>query len=142
MLKKNYHIGVATEKKNWLLVPVIHDADKKSIKEIHQELIEVTEKAVVGKLTLAEMQNSTFSMSNVGPLGSTGATPIINYPETALIAFHKTKKRPIVNDQDEIVIGHVMKLSMSFDHGVADGSKAFAFTTRFRMLRNNPYQLL
>ena len=88
------------------------------------------------------MQNSTFSMSNVGPLGSTGATPIINYPETALIAFHKTKKRPIVNDQDEIVIGHVMTLSMSFDHRVADGSTAVAFTNRFTSLIEHPHQLL
>nr|WP_281357899.1 dihydrolipoamide acetyltransferase family protein [Sporosarcina jiandibaonis] len=142
VLKKNYHIGFATETKNGLLVPVIHDADKKSIKEIHHELIELSEKAVTGKLSLAEMQNSTFSMSNVGPLGSTGATPIINYPETALISFHKTKKRPIVNDQDEIVIGHIMTLSMSFDHRVADGSTAVSFTNRFINLIEHPYQLL
>ncbi|QUW22030.1 2-oxo acid dehydrogenase subunit E2 [Sporosarcina sp. Marseille-Q4063] len=142
LLKKSYHIGFATETKNGLLVPVIHDADKKSIKEIHHDLIELTEKAVTGKLSLAEMQNSTFSMSNVGPLGSTGATPIINYPETALIAFHKTKKRPIVNDQDEIVIGHVMTLSMSFDHRVADGSTAVSFTNRFINLIEHPYQLI
>jgi 2-oxoisovalerate dehydrogenase E2 component (dihydrolipoyl transacylase) len=142
LLKKNYHIGFATETRNGLLVPVIHDADKKSIKDIHNELIELTEKALTGNLTRAEMQNSTFSMSNVGPLGSTGATPIINYPETALIAFHKTKKRPIVNDQDEIVIGHVMTLSMSFDHRVADGSAAVSFTNRFINLIEHPYQLL
>nr|WP_256439589.1 dihydrolipoamide acetyltransferase family protein [Sporosarcina sp. 6E9] len=142
LLKKNYHIGFATETKNGLVVPVIHDADKKSIKDIHNELIVLTEKAVTGKLSLAEMQNSTFSMSNVGPLGSTGATPIINYPETALIAFHKTKKRPIVNDQDEIVIGHVMTLSMSFDHRVADGAAAVSFTNRFINLIEDPYQLL
>lgn len=142
LLKKNYHIGFAKETKNGLLVPVIHDADKKSIKEIDRKLIELTDKALAGKLSLSEMQNSTFSMSNVGPLGSTGATPIINYPETALIAFHKTKKRPIVNDQDEIVIGHIMTLSMSFDHRVADGSTAVAFTNRFTSLIEHPHQLL
>ena len=142
LLKKNYHIGFAKETKNGLLVPVIHDADKKSIKEIDRKLIELTDKAMAGKLSLSEMQNSTFSMSNVGPLGSTGATPIINYPETALIAFHKTKKRPIVNEQDEIVIGHIMTLSMSFDHRVADGSTAVAFTNRFTSLIEQPHQLL
>ena len=142
LLKKNYHIGFAKETKNGLLVPVIHDADKKSLKEIDRKLIELTDKAMAGKLSLSEMQNSTFSMSNVGPLGSTGATPIINYPETALIAFHKTKKRPIVNDQDEIVIGHIMTLSMSFDHRVADGSTAVAFTNRFTSLIEHPHQLL
>ncbi len=125
-----------------LLVPVVHDADKKSIKEIQREIKELTEKAIAGKLKPSEMQNSTFTMSNVGPLGSTGATPIINYPETALIAFHKTKKQPIVNEHDEIVIGHVMTLSMSFDHRVADGATAVAFTNRFASLIEQPHKLL
>ena len=131
LLKKNYHIGFATETKNGLLVPVIHDADKKTIREIHHKLVDLTEKAVTGKLSHKEMKNGTFSMSNVGPLGSTGATPIINHPETALISFHKTKKRAIVNEHDEIVIGHIMTLSMSFDHRVADGASAVSFTNRF-----------
>ena len=142
LLKKNYHIGFATNTENGLLVPVVHDADKKSIKDIHQEVKELTEKAIAGKLQPSEMQNSTFTMSNVGPLGSTGATPIINYPETAIIAFHKTKKRPIVNDHDEIVIGHIMTFSMSFDHRVADGATAVAFTNRFASLIEQPHKLL
>ena len=142
LLKKSYHIGFATDTKNGLLVPVVHDADKKSIKDIHQEIRELTEKALAGKLKASEMQHSTFTMSNVGPLGSTGATPIINHPETAIIAFHKTKKQPIVNDCDEIVIGHVMTISMSFDHRVADGSTAVAFTNHFASLIEQPYKLM
>lgn len=142
VLKKNYHIGIATNTESGLLVPVVHDADKKTIKEIHQVIKELTEKAITGKLKPSEMQNSTFTMSNVGPLGSTGATPIINHPETAIIAFHKTKKQPIVNEHDEIVIGHVMTLSMSFDHRVADGATAVAFTNRFSGLIEQPHNLL
>ncbi|WP_017378731.1 dihydrolipoamide acetyltransferase family protein [Paenisporosarcina sp. TG-14] len=142
LLKKNYHIGLATNTDNGLLVPVIHDADKKSIKEINEQVKTLTEKAIAGKLQPIEMQNSTFTMSNVGPLGSTGATPIINYPETAIIAFHKTKKQPIVNDQDEIVIGHIMTLSMAFDHRVADGATAVAFTNRFASLIEHPHKLM
>lgn len=142
VLKNNYHIGIATNTDNGLLVPVVHDADKKTIKEIHRLIKELTEKAITGKLKPSEMQNSTFTMSNVGPLGSTGATPIINHPETAIIAFHKTKKQPIVNEHDEIVIGHVMTLSMSFDHRVADGATAVAFTNRFSGLIEQPHTLL
>ncbi|WP_252502214.1 dihydrolipoamide acetyltransferase family protein [Sporosarcina sp. Marseille-Q4943] len=142
VLKKNYHIGIATNTDNGLLVPVVHDADKKSIKDLHRVIKELTEKAINGKLKPAEMHNSTFTMSNVGPLGSTGATPIINHPETAIIAFHKTKKQPIVNEHDEIVIGHVMTLSMSFDHRVADGATAVAFTNRFSELIEQPHKLL
>jgi 2-oxoisovalerate dehydrogenase E2 component (dihydrolipoyl transacylase) len=142
LLKKNYHLGIATNTENGLFVPVLHDADKKSIKDIHFEVKTLTEKAITGNLTPFDMQNSTFTMSNVGPLGSTGATPIINYPETALIAFHKTKKQPIVNERDEIVIGYVMNLSMSFDHRVADGATAVAFTNRFASLIEQPHKLL
>jgi 2-oxoisovalerate dehydrogenase E2 component (dihydrolipoyl transacylase) len=142
LLKKNYHIGFATNTESGLIVPVLHDADKKSLKTIHRHLKGLTERAVTGKLQPFEMQNSTFTVSNVGPLGSTGATPIINYPETALIAFHKTKKRPIVNEQDEIVIGHIMTLSMAFDHRVADGATAVAFTNRFASLIEQPHKLM
>ena len=142
LLKKNYHIGLATNTDSGLIVPVLHDADKKSIKDIHKEVKGLTERAIAGKLQPFEMQNSTFTVSNVGPLGSTGATPIINYPETALIAFHKTKKRPIVNDHDEIVIGHIMTLSMAFDHRVADGATAVAFTNSFASLIEHPHKLM
>jgi 2-oxoisovalerate dehydrogenase E2 component (dihydrolipoyl transacylase) len=142
LLKKNYHIGLATNTESGLIVPVLHDADKKSIKDIHKEVKGLTERAIAGKLQPFEMQNSTFTVSNVGPLGSTGATPIINYPETALIAFHKTKKRPIVNNHDEIVIGHIMTLSMAFDHRVADGATAVAFTNRFASLIGQPHKLI
>ncbi|KMY55521.1 dihydrolipoyllysine acetyltransferase [Bacillus sp. FJAT-27231] len=142
LLKKEYHIGMAVDTEDGLIVPVVHDADKKSIKTIHDDIKRLNEKAREGKLKPTDIQNSTFTVSNVGPLGSIGATPIINYPETALIAFHKTKKVPLVNEQDEIVIGHMMTLSMSFDHRVADGATAVAFTNRFASLIEQPNKLM
>lgn len=142
ILKKEYHIGMATDTENGLLVPVLRDADKKSLSEIHEQLKGLTQKAKDGKLTIQEMKNSTFTVSNVGPLGGIAATPIINYPETALIAFHKTKKMPVVNEQDEIVIRNILTLSMSFDHRVADGATAIAFTNRLKQLIENPYNLM
>ncbi|MGP4071085.1 dihydrolipoamide acetyltransferase family protein [Piscibacillus sp. B03] len=141
-LKKDYHIGLATDVEDGLIVPVVHDADQKSIHELHDHIKELNQKAKEGKLAPKQLKGSTFTMSNVGPLGSTGATPIINYPETALIAFHKTKKRPVVNDQDEIVIRQMMNVSMSFDHRVADGATAVAFTNRFMSLIENPSKLM
>ncbi|MET3696448.1 pyruvate dehydrogenase E2 component (dihydrolipoamide acetyltransferase) [Bacillus oleivorans] len=140
-LKKEYNIGLATDTEEGLIVPVIHQVEKKSILTIHHEMKECTKKALENKLSAKDLQGSTFTISNVGPLGSIGATPIINYPETALLAFHKTKERPIVKN-GEIVIGNVMNVSMSFDHRVADGATAVAFTNRLAELLENPSLLL
>ncbi|WP_027964005.1 dihydrolipoamide acetyltransferase family protein [Halalkalibacillus halophilus] len=142
ILKREYHIGMASDTEDGLIVPVIHHADQKSIQQLHDEIKELTQKAKEGKLAHADLQNGTFTVSNVGPLGSTGATPIINYPETALIAFHKTRKVPIVTDNDEFAIGYMMNLSMSFDHRVADGATAVAFTNRLASFIEHPSKLM
>lgn len=142
ILKREYHIGLATDTKDGLLVPVLRQADKKSIKEINEEIKELTEKAKKGSLAPNELQNSTFTISNVGPLGgSLFATPIINYPETAIIAFHPIRKRPVVHEQDQIVIRQMMNLSFSFDHRVADGATAISFINRFSGLIEQPHTL-
>ncbi|MDQ0242680.1 pyruvate dehydrogenase E2 component (dihydrolipoamide acetyltransferase) [Bacillus fengqiuensis] len=137
-LEKEYNIGIATDTEDGLIVPVIHHADQLSVRQIHDKLKELTKKAQEGKLAPADMKGGTFTISNVGPLGSIGATPIINHPETGLIAFHKTKKMAVVTDNDEIVVRSIMNLSMAFDHRVADGATAVAFTNRFKQLIENP----
>ncbi|MDW2884719.1 dihydrolipoamide acetyltransferase family protein [Exiguobacterium artemiae] len=142
ILEQQYHIGVATETTDGLIVPVVRDADKLTMQQLHTRVAELSARAKTGDLRAADLKPSTFTMSNVGPLGSTGATPIINYPETALIAFHKTKKRVCVDDHDQIVIRSMMNLSMSFDHRVADGATAVAFTNRFAGLIEHPTTLL
>ena len=142
LLERQYHIGVATETADGLIVPVVRDADQLTMQQLHQQVADLSTRAKTGDLRAADLKASTFTMSNVGPLGSTGATPIINYPETALIAFHKTKNRVCVDDQDQIVIRSMMNLSMSFDHRVADGATAVAFTNRFAGLIEHPTTLL
>lgn len=137
-LEKEYNIGIATDTENGLIVPIIHHADQLSVRQIHDKLKELTKKAQKDKLTSAELKGGTFTISNVGPLGSIGATPIINHPETGLIAFHKTKKMPVVIENDEIAIRSIMTMSMAFDHRVADGATAVAFTNRFKQLIENP----
>jgi 2-oxoisovalerate dehydrogenase E2 component (dihydrolipoyl transacylase) len=114
-LKKEYNIGLAADTEDGLIVPVVHHTERLSIAEIHTEIKRVLNLAKENNLTKKELSGGTFTVSNVGPLGSIGATPVINEPETALIAFHKTKKMPVVRN-DEIVIRSMMNLSMSFDH--------------------------
>lgn len=138
ILEKEYHVGIATDTEDGLVVPVIHHADRMSVQEIHHKLKELTKKAQEGNLTAADMRGGTFTISNVGPLGSTGATPVINHPQTGLMAFHKTKKMPVVIENDEIAIRSMMNISMSFDHRVADGAKAVAFTNCFKQFIENP----
>ncbi|WP_199175299.1 dihydrolipoamide acetyltransferase family protein [Sporosarcina sp. P7] len=141
ILEKEYHIGLAVDSTLGLIVPVLKNAHQKTLLEVHTEMKELNEKARLGTLSANEMRGGTMTISNVGPLGSTGATPIINHPETAIIAFHKTKKCAVVTDNDEIVIRSMMNISMSFDHRVADGATAVAFTNRFAELIENPKKL-
>lgn len=141
-LYKNVHMGMATDTKEGLIVPVIKNADNKSILEIHREMKGLTQKARENELKLQEISGSTFTISNVGPMGSIGATPIINYPEVALMAFHKTKKMPVVNENDEIIIRSMMNVTLTFDHRVIDGGDSIAFTNRFKALLENPKRFL
>ncbi|WP_083035202.1 dihydrolipoamide acetyltransferase family protein [Sporosarcina ureae] len=141
ILEKDYHIGLAVDSTLGLIVPVLKNAHKKTLLEVHNEMKELNEKARLGTLSGNEMRGGTMTITNVGPLGSTGATPIINHPETAIIAFHKTKKCAVVTDEDEIAIRSMMNISMSFDHRVADGATAVAFTNRFADLIEHPKKL-
>ncbi|MDX8345144.1 dihydrolipoamide acetyltransferase family protein [Rossellomorea sp. YZS02] len=142
-LQAHHNIGIAVDTEEGLIVPVIKQVERKTMKDIHAEMKDLTIKAQDGKLTMKEIKGGTFTVSNVGPLnGSIGATPIINEPEVALLAFHKTKKRPMVNEKDEIVIRSMMNLSMSFDHRVVDGGTAVKFTNRLSDLIEHPQSML
>ncbi|SFC71902.1 pyruvate dehydrogenase E2 component (dihydrolipoamide acetyltransferase) [Bacillus sp. OV322] len=141
ILENEYNIGIAADSKEGLIVPVILHANKKTIKEIDTEIKSLTKKAQENTLKINELAGGTFTLSNVGPLGSIGATPIINYPQTGLLAFHATKEKPAVVG-GEIVIRSLMNISMSFDHRVADGATAVAFTNRFKELIEHPILLV
>ncbi|TLS38110.1 dihydrolipoamide acetyltransferase family protein [Pseudalkalibacillus caeni] len=142
VLHDHINLGIATDAEEGLIVPVLMDAQNLSIKEIHSRVKELTKKAQTNQLTHADLKGGTFTVSNVGPLGSTGATPIINYPEVALMAFHKTKKMPVVRGEDQIVIRSMMNVSVTFDHRVIDGGASVAFTNRFMEYVENPSIML
>lgn len=142
-LQHEHHIGIAVDTNDGLIVPVINNVERKSIREIHNEMKKLTNLALLNQLSIKDISGGTFTISNVGPLGgSFGATPIIQHPEVALVSFHKTKKMPIVTEDDEIVIRQMMNISMSFDHRVADGATAVRFTNRFAQLIKEPKFLL
>lgn len=137
VLKNYYHIGIATDTPEGLIVPVIKDADKKSVFQIAAEITELATKARDGKLAIHEITGSTFTISNVGGIGGLFATPIINHPEVAILALHKMEPRMVVRDM-EGVIRMMMNMSLSFDHRIIDGVTAVRFTNRIKELLENP----
>ncbi|MFE1245608.1 dihydrolipoamide acetyltransferase family protein [Fictibacillus sp. NPDC058756] len=137
-LEKNVNIGIATDSDEGLIVPVISHVEQRNVRDIAVDMKDKITRAKTNKLKGSDMTGGTFTISNVGPLGSIAATPIINHPEVALMAFHKTKKTPVVVG-NEIVIRSMMNVSMSFDHRVADGATAVMFTNRVKELIENPY---
>lgn len=141
VLKKRYHIGIATATKAGLVVPVIRDADQKSIRELAVEIAELSEKAHRQALRLEELQGSTFTITSTGAGGGWFATPIINYPEVAIFGAHAIKRRPVVVG-DEIVIRDVMGMSLTFDHRVIDGEPAGRFMRTVAYYLENPEVLL
>ncbi|WP_101843558.1 dihydrolipoamide acetyltransferase family protein [Halobacillus sp. Marseille-P3879] len=140
-LEQEYNIGIATDTGEGLIVPVIKNVEQKTVESIHKEMKELTAKAKDNQLKAVDLTDGTFTISNVGPLGSTGATPILNYPETGLMAFHKTKRAPVVVNE-EIVIRDVMNISFTFDHRVADGAQSAAFVNLFIDYIQHPEKML
>ncbi|KGX86873.1 dihydrolipoamide acetyltransferase family protein [Pontibacillus litoralis] len=137
-VQTSHHIGLATNTEEGVIVPVLKHVEHKSLLTIQAEMRALTEKALHHTLSREEITGGSFTISNVGPLqGSIGATPIIHHPQTGIMAFHKTKKRPAVVE-DEIVIRSMMNVSMTFDHRVADGATAVQFTNRLVELIEHP----
>jgi pyruvate dehydrogenase E2 component (dihydrolipoamide acetyltransferase) len=141
VLKKFYHMGFALDTDAGLLVPVVKDADKKSIFQIAAEMQDQIERGRLGKLALDELKGSTFTVSNMGSVGGLFFTPVINYPEVAIMGVGKTQERPVVVN-GEIVIRKMMYLSLSFDHRLIDGALATRFIARVVELLGNPTLLM
>ena len=127
ILKRYFHIGFAVDTPNGLVVPVIHDADRKGILEIAQEMAALSAKAREGKLRLANMQGGCFSISSLGGVGGTAFTPIVNAPEVAILGVSKTQTRPVW-DGKQFNPRLMLPLSLSYDHRVIDGAQAARFT--------------
>ena len=129
IVKKYYNIGVAVDTPDGLMVSVVKNADKKTILELAGELQELSRKARERKITLEELKGSTFTISNYGSFGGTYATPIINYPDVAILGTGKISERPWVKD-GAIVVRKILPLAMTFDHRVVDGREAALFLTK------------
>ncbi|TDL90123.1 2-oxo acid dehydrogenase subunit E2 [Vibrio vulnificus] len=141
ILKNYYHIGIATNTNEGLIVPVIKHADQKTIFQLADEIRQLAAQAREGKLSIDQITGSTFTISNVGPIGGMHATPIINYPEAAILALHKMEHRMVVRDL-EGVIRLMMNMSLSFDHRLIDGVTAVQFTNKIKELLENPIRLV
>ena len=127
VLKKYFHIGVAVDTPNGLMVPVLRDVDKKGIVQLAKELGEISAKARALKITAADMQGGCFSISSLGGIGGTAFTPIINAPEVAILGVSKASMKPVYKD-GEFVPRLMLPLSLSYDHRVIDGASAARFT--------------
>jgi len=126
VLRKYYNIGIATATPAGLVVPVIKGADRKGLLDIARDLDRLANDARAGTAKLEDLHGSTFTITSLGAQGGLFATPIINFPEVAILGVHKMKQKPVVRD-GQIVIGDVMLLSLSFDHRIVDGHVGAAF---------------
>ncbi len=142
VLKKRYNIGVAAATEQGLMVPVVHDADQLSLLDIGREIARVSEAARTGKASLAELTGSTFTITSLGAIGGVLATPILNYPEVGILGVHAIRKTPVVDADDNIVVGHLMNLSVSLDHRVVDGFEGASFLQEVRRYLEDPTLLL
>jgi len=125
--KKYFHIGVAVDTPNGLMVPVVRDVDKKGIVELSRELMDISVRARDGKLKSADMQGSCFTISSLGGIGGTAFTPIVNYPDVAILGVSKSEIKPKWNGKD-FEPKLMLPLSLSYDHRVIDGAMAARFS--------------
>lgn len=139
--KHYYNIGIAVDTPEGLLVPVIRNADRKSIVELAQELNEISQKARDRKLTLEDMKDGTFTITSYGSVGGYFAVPVINYPQAAIFGIGKLSEKPVVKDS-QIVIGQVLPISMSVDHRIVDGGEVARFLNTVLDYLKNPYKML
>lgn len=129
ILKKYYNVGIAVARDVGLIVPVVHDADRKSIVELAATINDLGNRARTDQLKLEEVQGGTFTVTNAGMFGATASTPIINQPQVAILGVHNIAEKPVVRD-GRIVVRHMSTFGMSFDHRLIDGHTAVQFLHR------------
>jgi len=141
IIKKYYNIGIGVDTKDGLIVPVIKNADRKNIIRLAEEIEDLARLGRERKLDIKELKGSTFSITNIGSYGGTYATPIINYPEAAILASGRIQEKPRVVE-GEITIRKVLPLSLAFDHRILDGGMAARFIKSVSQLLEDPGRLL
>ncbi len=142
IIYKNYYdIGIAVGTDRGLVVPVVRDADLKSMAEIEKEIGELGLKARDGGLKLEDLQGATFTISNGGVYGSLMSTPILNAPQSGILGMHKIQERPVVIDK-QVVVRPMMYLALSYDHRIVDGKEAVTFLVRVKEGLEDPERML
>jgi 2-oxoglutarate dehydrogenase E2 component (dihydrolipoamide succinyltransferase) len=142
LIYKNYaHIGVAVGTEKGLVVPVVRDADRMTIAEIEKEVGRLGVAARDGKLSVADMQGGTFTISNGGVYGSLMSTPILNAPQSGILGMHKIQERPVVIG-GQVVVRPMMYLALSYDHRIVDGKEAVTFLVRVKESLEDPERLV
>lgn len=141
IVRSVYHIGIATAAPDGLIVPVVRDADKKSLSQLAREIQDLAERGRAGKLGRGELMGSTFTITSLGPLGGVLATPILNYPEVAILGIHKIQARPVYRPDGTIGPADLMNLSISLDHRVVDGIEGAQFLAAVKGYLEDPHQL-
>ncbi|AUW93966.1 MAG: 2-oxoglutarate dehydrogenase complex dihydrolipoyllysine-residue succinyltransferase [Sulfobacillus thermotolerans] len=141
LIKHYYDIGVAVSTDNGLVVPVVRNADELNFAALEKEIAALATKARENKLSIADLQGGTFTITNGGTFGSLLSTPILNAPQVAILGMHKIEERPVVVNK-EIVIRPMMYLALSYDHRIVDGSEAVRFLALIKELLEDPESLL
>ncbi|PID27432.1 MAG: hypothetical protein CR982_05675 [Candidatus Cloacimonadota bacterium] len=141
MYKNYYNIGIAVDTEHGLVVPVIKDVDKLSIFELAQKVMELAEKSRDKKLTMEDMADGTFTITNYGAIGGIHAVPVINYPQAGILGVGKLLKKPVVKD-DEMKVGSVLPLSLSVDHRIVDGGDVTRFLNQIMEYLGSPVALI
>jgi 2-oxoglutarate dehydrogenase E2 component (dihydrolipoamide succinyltransferase) len=141
VLKRYYDIGIAVSTDEGLIVPILHDADRKSFAEIERDIADMAKRARGNALTLAELQGGTFTVTNGGVFGSLLSTPILNGPQVGILGMHKIEERPIAV-KGQVVIRPMMYVALSYDHRIVDGSEAVRFLVKVKELVEDPEMLL
>jgi 2-oxoglutarate dehydrogenase E2 component (dihydrolipoamide succinyltransferase) len=139
--KNFYDIGIAVGTDRGLVVPVVRDADHKSMAEIEKEIGELGLKARDGHLKIEDLQGATFTISNGGVYGSLMSTPILNAPQSGILGMHKIQERPVVVDK-QVVVRPMMYLALSYDHRIVDGKEAVTFLVRVKEGLEDPERML
>jgi 2-oxoglutarate dehydrogenase E2 component (dihydrolipoamide succinyltransferase) len=134
-------VGVAVSTDRGLVVPVIRDADNLRLADVEKSILDYSDKAKSGKLSIAEMQGGTFTISNGGVFGSLLSTPILNAPQTAILGMHTIQDRPVAIE-GEVIIRPMMYLALSYDHRLLDGKEAVAFLIAIKDQLESPEKLL
>jgi 2-oxoglutarate dehydrogenase E2 component (dihydrolipoamide succinyltransferase) len=135
------HIGIAVGAEKGLVVPVLKHAEAMSFAAVEQAIGDYVAKIKANKLTLADLEGGTFTITNGGVFGSLLSTPILNMPQSGILGMHKIEKRPVVVD-DAIVIRPMMYVALSYDHRIVDGKGAVTFLKRVKELVENPERMM